>query len=222
MRNSILPLAMAGAISLCLSPAMAHVIEEPVQPPTQGTSRPEATPTQSENRTSQIVAKWFGNFNGILGAQTMQNSGWKDDDKGTLVATGFDMDLGKAEWPVNLYIGSHTGIPKDQRMDSENYNLTTFKFGPRYYLEKKGGIRPYLTAGVAMVESVRSWNEGMHRSSSQSEETFGVFANAGVIFKLGRFFHIGLDITVVNSGKLDGNSDSNHLRAGVVLGAGSE
>jgi len=222
MKSFIFPLALAGAISLCLSPALAHEIEEPAQPPAQSTPQPAAGPTQPESWKSQIPEKWFGNFNVVLGAQAMQNSGWNDDDKGTLVATGFDADFGKVEWPVNIYIGSHSAIPKNQRMNNESYTMTTLKFGPRYYLEKKGRARPYVTAGLVMVESVRSWDEGMYMKASQSEGTLGAFANAGVIFKLGRFFHIGLDITMVSSGKLNGKSDSNHLRAGIVLGAGSE
>jgi len=224
MKNYILSLGLICGIPIFPSPALSHEMEEPPQPPAAAmdTHGHDKTVKTGEAKTP-VKEKWFGNFSGIIGAQTMQNSGWKDDEMDSQLSTGFDADFGKVEWPVNLYFGSHSGTRLENRdTNVEDLSVNTLKFGPRYYVTKKGNTRPYITAGVALVSTSHRRDRAVHMDASESEETMGMFANAGVIFKLGRFFHFGLDVTLVNSGRLDGKNDSNHIRTGIVLGAGSE
>lgn len=234
MRNGFLVLTALTFVITCLFPVsftMAHEIDSEEPKKAQDTSEAQETkderhvhpsPGQMSEKLTQVPEKWFANVNLILGVQKMQSSDWKDSNADEMGATGFDIDFGNVNWPVNLYLGSGTGTAGSIKSNFvDTYSISTNKIGPRYYFSRKGSTRPYVTAGLALLEAKKNYLSGMYSESVTTDDTTGVFANAGVLFKLGRYVNLGLDITAVVAEGLDGNDDSNYVRAGLVLGFGS-
>jgi outer membrane protein W len=85
---------------------------------------------------------------------------------------------------------------------------------------KKAIARPYLGAGVlTMFASVdagaNAWNGG------DSDHSFGFYGNAGLFFKVGSSFNIGIDGRIVRgtSVTLAGTElDANYERASMLFG----
>jgi hypothetical protein len=76
---------------------------------------------------------------------------------------------------------------------------------------KKAPVRPYLGAGALLLTAVvgNDWNDF---GSGDSDTTFGFYGNAGIYFKVGDTFNIGLDGRIVRGtsiqlGPTEGDAD---------------
>ena len=227
MRNLIIPLALAGAFSLWVTPAIAHEMEEQIQPPAETQAQTGSLPEKGEkkpvvkSRKESFINQWDGNISLYLGGQAMQDSGWKNNDEDVLVAGGLALDFGHRDWPINLYLGAYNAsYGKGGDMHNERFSLSTAEFGPRYYFTKTGSVRPYISGGVAVLSANRTWDQDRRKETENVGDTVGGFANAGIMFKLGKYVNLGLDVTAVGAGKLEYDKSGSYVRFGLTLGGG--
>lgn len=85
---------------------------------------------------------------------------------------------------------------------------------------KRAIVRPYLGAGILKMYVATGSNWGFF-GNSENDDSFGFYGNAGVFFKVGDRFNIGVDGRIVRGTKLTLagiDVDADYEQASVLLG----
>jgi len=201
--------------------ASAHEIPSPTP---AAEPAPEQAATQDQPPAAEEApgpSQWFANTNLLMGEQHMLEAQWKEINAQRLDVIEFSLDIARVEWPVSVYVAMESATrPNSRYKTGYDYSITTLMLGPRWFITKTGPIRPYISGGWVSVSANRS--SGVNSDFNEVDSAKGVFANAGVIFKLGRYFHLGLEGSMVAAGGLEGKNNSDHLKGAVVIGVGSQ
>lgn len=141
-----------------------------------------------------------GNTQFLIG-QTYLHDFWGPLDEPA--SFGVEVDFAPAKSPVHVALGLNVAADS-QSVPGIYYGETgdvgagflEFSAGFLWHPVKKAVVRPYLGAGVLRIfagvgGSSNFWSGG------DSDQSFGFYGNAGMFFKVGEHFNIGLDGRVV-------------------------
>lgn len=165
-----------------------------------------------------------GNTHFLIG-QTYLHDFWKPLDEPA--SFGVEVDFAPSKSPVHVALGfnmawdsKHLSTPYYGQTGHVGAGFLEFSAGFLYTPVKHGVARPYLGAGVLrMFAGVGSGSDFWSRSDT--DQSFGFYGNAGIFFKVGDTFNIGLDGRLVRGTKIalggvDGNAD--YGQASLLLG----
>ena len=170
-----------------------------------------------------------GNVQFLIGQRYLRDDFWKPLDSPSVF--GIEIDFAPASSPVHVALGviaaqeSGTATVTDpffgETTGSVDTSFFEFSAGFLWHPVKRGIVRPYLGAGALTITAANDSDFGIFSGNSDSDRSFGFYGNAGVFFKVGDHFNIGLDGRIVRGTKvtiagLDGNAD--YTQASMLLG----
>jgi hypothetical protein len=142
--------------------------------------------------SSPASADFDGNVNFFLGAKSLDSSEWSPNDN--QVAFGAVMSFGQKDWPVQI-AGDVLVSGDETTSGGVKTTSATFEFDPgiRWLILKKGTVFPYIGGGVGIIgAAVKVENNFL--SVDAADASLGLWTDAGVFFRLGSNFNIGLDL----------------------------
>jgi hypothetical protein len=168
-----------------------------------------------------------GNVNFVIGARHLDDDTW--DKVQNQVSGSIAVDFSPEDWPVHFVFGA-AGSGRDENGESWRWwDRTTdygrvgeLSFGAVLLPNRKSQTRPFIGAGVAKTFS-RVGHKVNGEWIEESDNAVGVYLNAGVYWRLGEKFNIGLDARVLRgaTGTLFGVEQSaNYKQIGLLLGFG--
>jgi hypothetical protein len=165
-----------------------------------------------------------GNTQFLIG-QTYLHDFWKPLDEPS--SFGVEVDFAPEKSPVHVALGfnvagdsKHVSVPYFGQTGHVGAGLAEFSAGFVWHPVKKAVVRPYIGAGIVRIfAGVGSGSDFW--SGGDTDQSFGFYGNAGVFFKVGDTFNIGLDGRIVRGTSislagLDGNVD--YGQASLLLG----
>jgi hypothetical protein len=83
----------------------------------------------------------------------------------------------------------------EETVSGVDFTATTFEFdaGVRWLIYKKGKVFPYVGAGVGVIGAALEGDFGFGNVDA-GDASLGFWADAGVFFRLGKAFNIGIDL----------------------------
>jgi opacity protein-like surface antigen len=179
------------------------------------------------------AAQAAGDANFFLGQKSLDSDDWEPIDG--QMEYGVCMNFGVGDWPVSIavdilmssddttYSYDYYGYVYDLTLDGETMEIAA---GVRKFFNEESTIQPYIGGGATYVDAeVKFIVEGID-SLSASDSGFGFWANAGVMFRLGERFNLGLDlryskaeVTVTDPfDKIEFDVEAGGMHYGVLLG----
>ena len=156
-----------------------------------------------------------GNTQFLIG-QTYLEDFWTPLDAPS--SFGVEVDFAPKKSPVRVALAMHL-FGDTQRVASPYFGATgkvgagflEFSAGVLWHPVKHGVVRPYLGAGVLNILAAVGAGSDFW-TSGDSDQSFGYYGNAGIFFKVGDTFNIGIDGrlvrgTSVTLAGLEGNAD---------------
>ena len=137
--------------------------------------------------SAPAAAAVHGDVNFLLGQKKLEDDALAPDDEGTVL--GGMLSLGGEDWPVQLAVD----IVAYGGDDVFDLGILDVGVGVRK-IWRAGAVRPYVGGGI---ERVAAAVEGDFTSSFDAEGDgtgTGVWAGAGVFWRLGQRFHLGFDV----------------------------
>jgi len=138
-----------------------------------------------------------GNVNFFLGQKSLDLSNQNVSDLDQVedqLAFGAIMSFGADDWPVQ--IAADVLVTADETtIAGDTITSTTFEFdaGVRWLIYKKGKIFLYVGAGVGVIGAAAEIESGPF-TADDGDASLGFWADAGVFFRLGKAFNIGVDL----------------------------
>jgi hypothetical protein len=137
-----------------------------------------------------------GHVNFFLGEQLLDDHYWGTlDEHGEI---GVVMSFGRNNWPVHIAVDVLTSGDETSQYDGAVGFVTTtgstfeIDAGPRK-IWKKGSVLPYLGGGLGLIGGRLKTDDGLS-SVKEKQATLGLWANTGVLFRIGTNFNIGVDL----------------------------
>ena len=165
-----------------------------------------------------------GNTQFFIG-QTYLHDVWKPLDEPA--SFGLEVDFAPAKSPVHVALGFN--VAGDSQRVSTTYfgetgkvgaGFVEFSAGFLWHPVKKAVVRPYLGGGILRTfAGIGSGSDFW--SGGDSDQSFGFYGNAGVFFKVGDTFNIGLDGRIVRGTSLTiagQDVDIDYGQASLLLG----
>lgn len=197
MKHGFIGVALATAVIA----AGAAIAEEPPATP------PESAPASDDG--------FAGNVQFLVG-QTWLSDYWEPLDEP--MSFGVEADFAPKKSPVHVALGLHFGgqgetvsLPYFGDTGNVGAGFVELSAGFVWLPVKKSVARPYLGAGVVqMFAGIGAgsdlWDEG------DGDASFGFYGNAGIFFKIGDSFNIGIDGRIVRGTDItiagfDGDAD---------------
>ena len=161
-----------------------------------------------------------GNVQFLIGQRYLSDDFWKPLDSPSNF--GIEIDFAPVSSPVHVALGvivaaeSGTATVTTPFFGETSGSIDTrffeFSAGFLWHPVKKAIVRPYLGAGALTLTAANSSDWGIFSSNSDSDQSFGFYGNAGIFFKVGDSFNIGLDGRIVRGtkitlGGLEGDAD---------------
>lgn len=181
---------------------------------------------------------------------------WREGDPFDLDLTkqgfaGLSADLGKPRWPVRVSVGFFQSRAKEEDsartrvtlpstgtfladVDVELESvLTELSFGVLKSWGKQAPVRPFVEGGLTMMRAtlqtgvrVRGSGQSFDASEDEQDTGIGFYLQAGVLWRLGPRFNVGLGARAVLGSKIedsglrpiDGSAD--YVQAALALGWG--
>lgn len=137
-----------------------------------------------------------GEVNFLLGQKKLSSSDWEPIE--TQGEFGAVMSFGQKDWPVSIAVDVLVSAAEkdayDPSLGSYTFTGSTYEidFGVRKVWGKKA-TRPYIGAGVGFIGAAAELDAGFV-SVDGDDSAFGLWADAGVFWRLGSHFNIGLDL----------------------------
>lgn len=170
-----------------------------------------------------------GNVQFLIGQRYLRNDFWKPLDSPSNF--GLEIDFAPKSSPVHVALGvivagqSGTATVATPFFGKTAGSIDTrffeFSAGFLWHPVKKAIVRPYLGAGALTLTAANESDWGFFSSNSHSDQSFGFYGNAGIFFKVGDNFNIGLDGRIVRGTKvtLSGvEGDADYEQIGMLLG----
>ena len=170
-----------------------------------------------------------GNVQFLIGQRYLSDDFWKPLDSPSNF--GIEIDFAPSSSSVHVALGviaateSGTATVTDPFFGEITGSIDTsffeFSAGFLWHPVKRAVVRPYLGAGALTISAANDSDFGVFSGNSDSDRSFGFYGNAGIFFKVGDHFNIGLDGRIVRGTKvtiagLDGNAD--YTQASMLLG----
>jgi hypothetical protein len=162
-----------------------------------------------------------GDLNFLLGQKQLEDDALAPDDEGTVL--GGMLSLGGEDWPVQLAVDvlAYGG--------DEVFDLGILEVGVGVRkIFRAGAVRPYVGGGIERVAAAVEGDPTFSFDSKGDGTGTGVWAGAGVFWRLGQRFNLGFDVRW-DSAEVDIEFDSGPVledlevggvAAGVTLGFG--
>jgi hypothetical protein len=155
-----------------------------------------------------------GNVNFIIGGKGLDSDWEPNEDQGEF---GAEVTWGPADWPIafatDILASSAGGDLLGIEINDQSSELA---FGVRKIWEA-GRARPYIGGGIAKIDAQREAN-----GVTNEDSTLGGWIGAGIFWRLGSRFNIGLAARVsrgeVTVATTKGEAGGSH--AGLILGWG--
>jgi outer membrane protein W len=130
--------------------------------------------------------------NFFLGAKSLDSSDWNPNDN--QAEFGAVMSFGAKDWPVQI-AGDFLVSADQTTSGSTKTTGATFEFDPgiRWLILKKGKVFPYIGGGVGIIGAAVKV-EDTFLSVDAADASLGFWTDAGVFFRLGSNFNVGLDL----------------------------
>jgi hypothetical protein len=156
-----------------------------------------------------------GEVNFVLGKKMLDRNDWEpNEDQGEF---GAEVTWGGSDWPIafatDLVASSHGGDIPGFRIEAQTSELA---FGVRKIWEA-GPARPYVGGGIAKMDAQLELN-----SALEDDTVLGGWVGAGIFWRLGPRFNIGL-AGRVSRGKVTlfgAEIEAGGTHAGLLLGWG--
>lgn len=171
-----------------------------------------------------------GHVNFFIGQKSLDSDDWEPiEDQ---IEFGAVMSFGQEGWPVHIAVDVLFSADEETVFDPLFGNVTltgsTFEIdaGVRK-IWKKGRVLPYLGAGVGIIGAALEVDDGFV-SVDGNDAAVGFWAGAGVFWRLGNHFNVGLDARYSSadvdldfgSGVVARDVSAGGLQYGVLLGFG--
>ncbi len=185
---------------------------------------PSPSPASPAVVRKKSIFGMTGNLNGLLGLKLMDEEDWPLIHRQTALKAQFDFR--HTSWPIHVAIDFLYSSSKRAHLENAEGELTADFYEGRTY-EINGGIRkildrfltvrPFGGVGIsyAMARILAPTVDADH-----TESAFGVWAQGGVYWELGRHFNLGLEADYSWSSILISNIEANAggLHFGLLLG----
>ena len=145
-----------------------------------------------------------GNVNFLVGQRYMSDDLWKPLDRPTVF--GVEADFAPSSSPVRVALGwqaagesgsATVADPFLGETGSVDSSFFEFSAGFLWHPVKKAIARPYLGAGAVLMLAANDTFWDVFDDQGDSDQSFGFYGNAGIFFKVGDTFNIGLDGRIV-------------------------
>lgn len=165
-----------------------------------------------------------GNTQFLIGQRYLTEA-WKPLDRPS--SFGVEVDFAPAKSPVHVAIGlnlagesKHVTTPFYGKTGKVSAGFLDISAGFLWLPVRRAVARPYVGAGVLKMYAATGSSWGVF-GNGDSDQSFGFYGNAGIFFKVGDTFNIGLDGRLVRGTKVtlvgqDGNA--NYGQASLLLG----
>jgi hypothetical protein len=176
-----------------------------------------------------------GNANFALGSRQLQDDEfWNDVDSQAMF--GVTVDFGPADWPVTWAVGYYfSATQEDTTFTSGNISVDgevtaavgELSFGVRTTWNT-GATRPFVEGGLAAVIAGLDL-EADTGSIDDSDAGAGAYVQAGVYWRLGSRFNLGLNARALFGSEIDlgdnfgedfSGGDADYVSGGLILGWG--
>ncbi|MCU0232185.1 MAG: porin family protein [Acidobacteria bacterium] len=129
-----------------------------------------------------------GNANFTIGLRALNDRHWEPAENQLML--GANVDWGMDNWPVHLAWGLNASADsqKGRYGDEMTAAFAELSFGALWLPLRDKSVRPYLGAGITSVAAQ------VDEEAKNDDQDFGFYANAGVYWRLGPRFNLGLDL----------------------------
>jgi len=165
-----------------------------------------------------------GNTQFLMG-QTYLHDFWKPLDEPA--SFGLEVDFAPASSPVHVALGLNVAADSKTvpgifygETGKVGAGFLEFSAGFLWHPVKKAVVRPYLGAGIVRT-FVGVGGSSNFWSGGDSDSSFGFYGNAGVFFKVGDVFNVGLDGRIVRGTSITlaaEDIDADYGQASLLLG----
>lgn len=165
-----------------------------------------------------------GNVQFLVGQRYMSDY-WKPLDRPTMF--GVIVDFAPESSPVRVALGGQFALASKSVTDpvfgktgDVNAGMFEFSAGFLWLPVRKGVVRPYLGAGAVLI-TAGIGNDWADWGSGDTDTSFGFYGNAGLYFKVGDTFNIGLDGRIVRGTSIQlgpDEGDANYEQVSLLLG----
>ena len=154
--------------------------------------------------TTASAENMAGNTQFLIGQRYLRDTQWGRLDSPSVF--GIEIDFAPATSPVRVALGIHVAgesgtataaDPLYGETGSVDTRFFEFSTGFLWHPVKKAVVRPYLGAGALMITASNGSDWGVFGSDNDSDQSFGFYGNAGLFFKVGDRFNIGIDGRIV-------------------------
>jgi hypothetical protein len=135
-----------------------------------------------------------GNANFTIGERSLGDEWGPLDGQPMLGAT---VDWGPDDWPVHFAWGINGSADSQDEYYGNGEISAAFaelSFGALWLPIRDKPVRPYLGAGIASVSAVYELDYYWGYARDVDDQDFGYYANAGVYWRLGPRFNLGVDL----------------------------
>jgi len=167
-----------------------------------------------------------GNMNFVYGQRSLDQDFWDPTDDQTVV--GGTLDFGGKNWPVHIAAGYYRSqddgtlntfpILGSVDLDAE---VSEWSLGV-HKVWKAGMVRPYVGGGLSFV-SADADVDSVLGSTSDDDDSTGVYVQGGVFWRLGEWFNLGFDARLLEGTDLtlfDQDGDADYWQLGALIGFG--
>jgi len=141
------------------------------------------------------AADMTGNVQFLLGQRWLSDS-W-GDVKDEPSVFGVEVDFAPVTSPVHVALsmqlaGDSSTLPGPLTSGDVDVGFFEFSAGFLWLPVKKAVVRPYIGGG-GLTMAAATGNDFLLFGADEHDQSFGFYANAGVFFKVGDHFNIGVD-----------------------------
>ena len=135
-----------------------------------------------------------GNANFTIGERSLGDEWGPLDGQLMLGAT---VDWGPDDWPVHFAWGLNASADSEEEYYGNgeiSAAIAELSFGALWLPIRNKAVRPYLGAGIASTSVVYELDYYWGYSRDVDDQDFSYYANAGVYWRLGPRFNLGIDL----------------------------
>jgi hypothetical protein len=167
-----------------------------------------------------------GNANFLYGTRSMNDDAWEPTDDQEVY--GLTVDFGGKTWPVCIAVsylesgdkGEVASFPILGSVDLDS-ELSEWDVGVRKIWTVKS-VRPFVGGGLSLIDADADVSSALG-STSDSDDTQGLYVEGGVYWRLGQAFNLGLNGRIVEGTDMtlfDQDGDADYWQVGALLGFG--
>jgi Outer membrane protein beta-barrel domain len=137
-----------------------------------------------------------GNVNFFLGQKSLSSSDWEPVEKQG--EFGAVMSFGEKSWPISIAVDVLLSAAEEDAFDPflGSYTITGTTYEVDFGVRKvwgKAATRPYIGGGLAVIGAGAELDNGL-ASVDADDSAVGFWADAGIFWRLGSHFNLGLDL----------------------------